>query len=91
VAARPNSEEGDSLPKVLSSTQPMPQTPPATIKAEVPERLLAQMQVLVEAGWFHDMNDLVIEALRRLVDTHRPDLMEHFVRKDVEWGLGGEE
>jgi Arc/MetJ-type ribon-helix-helix transcriptional regulator len=69
----------------------MPQTPPATIKAEVPERLLAQMQVLVEAGWFHDMNDLVIEALRRLVDTHRPDLMEHFVRKDVEWGLGGEE
>jgi hypothetical protein len=35
------------------------------------------------------MDDLVTSALRRLLDTHRPELMERFIRKDMEWGLGG--
>lgn len=62
-----------------------------TIKADIPDRLVSEMQALVEAGWFHDLNDLVLEALRRLLDTHRPELMERFVRKDIEWGLAGKE
>ena len=60
-----------------------------TIKADIPDRLLGEMQALVEAGWFQDMDDLVTSALRRLLDTHRPELMERFIRKDIEWGLGG--
>lgn len=39
-----------------------------TIKADIPDRLLGEMQAL---------------------DTHRPELMERFIRKDIEWGLGG--
>ena len=62
-----------------------------TVEAHVPDRLLGEMQALVQAGWFHDMDDLVMEALRRLLDTHRPELMERFIRKDIEWGLGGTE
>lgn len=62
-----------------------------TIKADIPDRLVSEMQALVQAGWFHDLNDLVLEALRRLLDTHRPELMERFVRKDIEWGLAGKE
>jgi hypothetical protein len=31
------------------------------------------------------------EALRRFVDTHRPELMEKFIHADVEWGLHGNE
>jgi Arc/MetJ-type ribon-helix-helix transcriptional regulator len=69
----------------------MSDTHTVTIKTDVPDRLLGEMQALVQAGWFHDMNDLVLEALRRLLDTHRPELMERFIRKDIEWGLGGKE
>ena len=29
------------------------------------------------------------EAIRRYVDSHRPDLMEKFIRDDIEWGLQG--
>jgi hypothetical protein len=31
------------------------------------------------------------EAIRRYLDSHRPDLMEKFIRDDVEWGLHGDE
>jgi hypothetical protein len=32
---------------------------------------------------------VVREAIRRFLDSHQPDLMERFVREDVEWGLRG--
>lgn len=33
----------------------------------------------------------MLEVLRRYLDAHRPELMEQFVREDVEWGLYGDE
>jgi Arc/MetJ-type ribon-helix-helix transcriptional regulator len=63
----------------------------ATVQAEVPAQLFTQMEALVEQGWFQNTNDLILDALRRLVETHRPELMEEHLRKDVEWGLYGDE
>ena len=44
---------------------------------------------LVKQGWFRDEQDIFYEAIRRYLDSHRPDLMEKFIRDDVEWGLHG--
>ncbi len=63
----------------------------ATIQTDVPIRLLTEMQMLVEAGWFRDLDDLMLDALRRFVESHRAELMERFIREDVEWGLHGDE
>ncbi len=63
----------------------------ATIQTEVPVRLLTEMQMLVEAGWFRDLDDLMLDALRRFVESHRAELMERFIREDVEWGLYGDD
>jgi len=63
----------------------------ATIQTDVPVRLLTEMQMLVEAGWFRDLDDLMLDALRRFVESHRGELMERFIREDVEWGLHGDE
>jgi len=62
-----------------------------TIQTEVPEQLYKKAQVLVKEGWFRDEKDIFSEAIRRFLDTHRPDLMEKFVRDDVKWGLHGED
>jgi len=62
-----------------------------TIKTEVPEQLYKKAQVLVKEGWFRDEKDIFSEAIRRFLDTHRPDLMEKFIREDVEWGLRGKD
>jgi len=63
----------------------------ATIQTDVPVRLLTEMQTLVEAGWFRDLDELMLNALRRFVESHHAELMERFIREDVEWGLHGDE
>ena len=63
----------------------------ATVQTDVPVRLLTEMQTLVEAGWFRDLDELMLDALRRFVESHRAELMERFIREDVEWGLHGDE
>ncbi|MEA3416016.1 MAG: CopG family transcriptional regulator [Thermodesulfobacteriota bacterium] len=60
-----------------------------TIQTEVPEQLYKKAQMLVKEGWFRDEQDIFSEAIRRFLDAHRSDLMEKFVREDVEWGLHG--
>ena len=59
------------------------------VQTQVPTRLLAEGEALVKAGWFRDLDDLFVEALRRYLDSHRPELTERFLQQDVEWGLHG--
>lgn len=61
------------------------------IQTEVPDSLLQQAQHLVEAGWFRSLDEVMLDALRRYVESHRAELMEAFVLQDVEWGLRGDE
>ncbi len=59
----------------------------ATIK--FPVRLAAQLQKLVEAGWFKSPEAGVVEALRRYLSGHSVELQEKQILADVEWGLHG--
>lgn len=61
----------------------------ATIR--LPPRLAEQVKLFVQDGWFPDLNALVVEALRRYLETHRSELAERFIREDVEWGLHGKD
>jgi len=58
-----------------------------TIQIEIPEQLYKEALALVKEGWFRDEKGVYSEAIRRFLDTHRPELMEKFIRDDVEWGL----
>lgn len=60
-----------------------------TLQTELPPRLLAEMQSLVDAGWFRSLDEVILDALRRFVDSHREDLLQGLLREDVEWGLRG--
>ena len=57
----------------------------------LPSGLAKQAQEQIQAGWFPDINSLVIEALRRYLETHQDELMERFIREDAKWGLHGDE
>jgi hypothetical protein len=57
----------------------------------LPPRLAKQVQDYVQAGWFPNLNDLIIEALRRYLEAHQMELSEHFIWQDVEWGLSGDD
>ncbi len=69
----------------------MNELPAATIQTKVPGRLLMEMQMLVETGWFRSLDELMLDALRRFVESHRSELLERFIREDIEWGLRGDE
>jgi Arc/MetJ-type ribon-helix-helix transcriptional regulator len=60
-----------------------------TVVARISERLDRQIDALVEQGWFESRDKVLQEAIRRFLDAHRPELMEHFIRQDIEWGLRG--
>ena len=62
-----------------------------TIQTEVPENLYKNAIALVKEGWFRDEKDVFSEAIRRFLDSHRPELMEKFILDDVEWGLDGQD
>ena len=62
-----------------------------TIQTDLPEQLYKKAQILVKEGWFRDEKDIFAEAIRRFLDTHQSELMERFIREDVEWGLRGDD
>jgi len=62
-----------------------------TLQTEVPDKIYEQIKILVDSGWFQDESSVVIEALRRFIETHKPEIMEKFIREDVEWGLHGKD
>ena len=58
---------------------------------ELPDQLYHEVKSLVDKGWFRNEEDIILEALRRFLDSHKIELMEKFIREDVEWGLRGKE
>ena len=59
------------------------------IETEIPVQLFTEMQSLVNTGWFRSLDDVVLDALRRFLESHQEELMEGLLREDIEWGLHG--
>lgn len=62
-----------------------------TLQTELPDKLYEQLTILVKTGWFNDEKSVITEALRRFLETHKPDLLEKYIGDDVEWGLRGKD
>ena len=62
-----------------------------TITVTCPDALHAQLDRFIAQGWSRDLNETVLEALRRFLESHRPELTRSQIEKDVEWGLRGED
>lgn len=60
-----------------------------TVDAKISDRLNRGIEALVERGWFASRDEVVQEAIKRFLDAHRPELIEKFIREDVEWALRG--
>ncbi len=62
-----------------------------TLSIQCPDRLADELERLVREGWIVSPAEGALEALRRFLDSHRPDLVCDQVKTDVEWGLHGTE
>lgn len=62
-----------------------------TLQIDFPENVYKGATALVEDGWFCNEQEVITEALRRFIETHKPELMDQFIKEDIEWGLHGHE
>lgn len=54
-----------------------------------PDQIQKQLEAFVKDGWAENIDEAVVEALRRFLDSHNSDLVKSQVLADVEWGLHG--
>jgi Arc/MetJ-type ribon-helix-helix transcriptional regulator len=59
------------------------------LKFDIPDQLYRQLETLVKQGWFRDQEEILNLALRKFLNSNRPELLERFFREDIEWGLSG--
>ncbi len=57
------------------------------IALKIPAQLSEAMQSLIDAGWFRSREEIVALALRKFLNSHRPEVIEKYIRDDVAWGL----
>jgi Arc/MetJ-type ribon-helix-helix transcriptional regulator len=58
-----------------------------TITVTLPEKLGMELENYVKSGWFTDEGELVRTALQKLIRHNRLELMEQFMKEDIEWAL----
>ena len=62
-----------------------------TYETQIPSQLFEQADQLVATGWYSDVDEVIFDALRRPLESRRQEVVEQFLRADVEWGLYGAE
>jgi Arc/MetJ-type ribon-helix-helix transcriptional regulator len=58
-----------------------------TISVELPDRAAAELDQLVQAGWFVSESEAVRAAVLDFVRRNRVELLERFQRQDIAWAL----
>ncbi len=58
-----------------------------TIKVDIPKKLAIEVENYVKKGWFNNEEEVMRVALQEFIHTHHFELMEQFMREDVEWAL----
>ena len=54
---------------------------------ELPDKLAAEVETYVRAGWFGSEAEVVRAAVTDFIRRHRVELLERFMREDIEWAL----
>jgi hypothetical protein len=62
-----------------------------TLAIECPDGLADRLERLVRIGLVADEQQAMIEALRRFLDSCRPETHESQILADVGWGLRGKD
>jgi Arc/MetJ-type ribon-helix-helix transcriptional regulator len=57
------------------------------INVELPDKLAAEIEAYVRAGWFGSEGEVIRAAVADFVRRRQIELLERFMRDDIEWAL----
>lgn len=60
-----------------------------TLPAKVTQRLINELDDIVEEGWYSSRSEAVRDAIRQLVRKYHAEKIEKDMEEDIEWGLYG--
>lgn len=46
---------------------------------------------MIKEGLINNMDSLIVESMRRYIESHQPTTREDFIREDIDWGLHGKD
>lgn len=55
------------------------------IQVKLPEKIAAELKLLVQRGWFADEGEIIRIALLEYIGRHRLTLLEEFQLEDIRW------
>ncbi|MBI2159502.1 MAG: CopG family transcriptional regulator [Candidatus Rokubacteria bacterium] len=58
-----------------------------SVQVELPDKLAAEVEAYVRAGWFGSEADVIRTALAEFIRRNRLELLERFMREDIDWAL----
>lgn len=58
-----------------------------SVQVGLPDKLAAELDKLIEEGWFQSQEEVVRLALMDFVSRHGFKLIEQFQREDIAWAL----
>jgi Arc/MetJ-type ribon-helix-helix transcriptional regulator len=58
-----------------------------SLHIEIPDKLATEIEAYVKTGWFSTEAEVIRAALMEFVRRNRVDLLERFMREDIEWAL----
>jgi putative addiction module CopG family antidote len=58
-----------------------------TVTAKLTPRLAAEIDALVEEGWYANRSEAIRDAVRNLVEKMKLSRLEKAINEDIEWGL----
>jgi Arc/MetJ-type ribon-helix-helix transcriptional regulator len=62
-----------------------------TVPAKVTEKLVKEMDRLIEEGWYANRSDFIREAVREMIKKSKAEMLEDAMKEDIKWGLYGKD
>ncbi len=59
----------------------------ATMTLDIPEKWDKYLDQFIKNGWAGSKEEVLKEALKRFLESHKEEIIEDQIAKDVEWGL----
>jgi Arc/MetJ-type ribon-helix-helix transcriptional regulator len=59
------------------------------MRIKLPNDVIVGIDDLIKEGWFPSREFIVEKALRKFLNSNRPELLEKAILEDVQWGLRG--
>lgn len=60
-----------------------------TVPAKITDKLLTELDRIVEEGWYANRSEAIRGAVRELVEKMKIERLETAIKEDIEWGLRG--